>query len=853
MNFFQRLTNWYFKREALPYWCVFIFDCAATFLAGLIVFWAYHKTLYNIAHFWGIVHTIFIYVFIAMIGFRTFRTYSGILRYSSFVDLQHIAYANILSMLIAILAHYPLYDLPRPMFEPFRIRHLIVMYAVATTIMWAGRVLIKELYDLSFITKGIGNALIYGVKEGGIGLAKNIRNEKPVKFNLRGFISHNGDLRGHLLMGVNVYQVNQLEDVISRLRIQAVLVSPQRNNEFRNDQTLQRILTEAGVKIFMTEGYTEGDSHDQVRLKEVSIDDLLPRDEIKVDLEGVSKMLSGQRILITGSAGSIGSEMVRQIAQFAPAEMMLIDQAETPQHDIRLMMRRQWPDIKVHTLVTSITHKQRMEKIFSEFRPDYVFHAAAYKHVPMMEDNPSESVQNNVYGTKILADLSVKYGVKKFVMISTDKAVNPTNVMGCSKRICEIYVQSLDRELKSPTPSLPSREGVSPTPNPSPVGRGENPIQSFPRREGVSPTPNSSPVGRGESPIQSFPRREGESPYMTADPALYELLKEYSREMRNNPTDAERVAWNVLSDNNLGFKFRRQHIIGDYIVDFVCLEKMLVVEIDGEYHNEWEQQINDQERTEWLNKRGFHVLRFTNAEVIAAPTLFAQKVKSSLNSSLPTGEGQGGAIEASPTGGGLEGASQVSPTGGDLEGAPCQFVTTRFGNVLGSNGSVIPLFERQIKAGGPVTVTDPNIIRYFMLIPEACKLVLEAGVMGNGGEIFVFDMGKPVRIADLAKRMILLSGAKNVEIKYTGLRPGEKLYEELLATDENTKPSFNEKIRIATVREYDYKKVCRDIDELIAISQQYDDMATVRKMKQIVPEYISNNSIYSALDIERRE
>ena len=650
MNFFQRLTNWYFKREALPYWCVFIFDCAATFLAGLIVFWAYHKTLYNIAHFWGIVHTIFIYVFIAMIGFRTFRTYSGILRYSSFVDLQHIAYANILSMLIAILAHYPLYDLPRPMFEPFRIRHLIVMYAVATTIMWAGRVLIKELYDLSFITKGIGNALIYGVKEGGIGLAKNIRNEKPVKFNLRGFISHNGDLRGHLLMGVNVYQVNQLEDVISRLRIQAVLVSPQRNNEFRNDQTLQRILTEAGVKIFMTEGYTEGDSHDQVRLKEVSIDDLLPRDEIKVDLEGVSKMLSGQRILITGSAGSIGSEMVRQIAQFAPAEMMLIDQAETPQHDIRLMMRRQWPDIKVHTLVTSITHKQRMEKIFSEFRPDYVFHAAAYKHVPMMEDNPSEAVLNNIWGTKIIADYAVKYGVKKFVMISTDKAVNPTNVMGCSKRICEIYVQSLDQAIKNKKTS------------------------------------------------------------------------EYLH-LLNNKQSAE-------------------------------------------------------------HKQTYRT----------------------------------------------------------------QFVTTRFGNVLGSNGSVIPLFREQIKNGGPVTVTDERIVRFFMLIPEACKLVLEAGTKGNGGEIFVFDMGQPVKIADLAKRMIKLSGARNVEIKFTGLRPGEKLYEEVLNELEGTKPTFHEKIRVAEVRECEFAEISRQVDELVEISKHYNDMETVRKMKEIVPEYKSNNSVYEVLD-----
>ncbi len=649
MNIFQKITNWYFTKEALPYWCVFIFDCVMTFLAGLIVFWAYHRTGYNIEHFWGIVHSILIYVLIAMIGFRAFKTYSGVMRFSSFVDLQQVAYANILSLLVAILVHYPLYSLPQPMFEAFRIRHLVVMYAVATLLMWAGRVLVKELYELSSLNRHVRNALVYGVKEGGIGVAKSIRNENPARFRLKGFISHDKNFQGHQLMGVGVFQTSELDEVLTRYRIRAVLVSPQRNAEFRNDQELQGILTNAGVKIFMSEGYAEGVATDRIRLKEVSIDDLLPRDEIKVDLEGVSKMLKGQRILVTGSAGSIGSEMVRQIAQFAPAEMMLIDQAETPQHDIRLMMKKQWPEIKVHTVVTSITKQQRMEKVFSEFRPDYVFHAAAYKHVPMMEDNPSESVQNNVHGTKILADLSVKYGVKKFVMISTDKAVNPTNVMGCSKRICEIYVQALDRALKSPTPTLPSREGVS-----------------------------------------------------------------------------------------------------------------------------------------------------------------------------PTGEGQGGAV--------------------------CQFVTTRFGNVLGSNGSVIPLFERQIKEGGPVTVTDPNIIRYFMLIPEACKLVLEAGTMGNGGEIFVFDMGKPVKIADLAKRMILLSGAKNVEIKYTGLRPGEKLYEEMLSTEENTKPSFHEKIRIASVREYDYGEVSKAIDELIAVSQEYDDMATVKKMKEIVPEFISNNSVYSVLD-----
>ena len=688
MNLLQKLTNWYFKREALPYWCVFIFDCAATFLAGLIVFWAYHKTLYNIAHFWGIVHTIFIYVFIAMIGFRTFRTYSGVLRYSSFVDLQHIAYANILSLMVAILAHYPLYQLPAPLFEPFRIRHLIVMYAVSTTLMWAGRVLIKELYELSSISKGVANALVYGVKEGGVGLAKSVRNEKPSNFHIRGFISHNGDLNGHLLMGVGVYQVEDLPDVLDRFRIRAVLVSPQLNNEFRNDQQLQSMLTDAGVKIYMTKGYSEGTDIDKMQLKEVSIDDLLPRDEINVDMESLDKMLKGQRILITGSAGSIGSEMVRQIAKFAPAEMMLIDQAETPQHDIRLMMRKEFPDIKVQAVVTSICKEQRMERIFSDFRPDYVFHAAAYKHVPMMEDNPSESVQNNVLGTKILADLSVKYGVKKFVMISTDKAVNPTNVMGCSKRICEIYVQALDSFIKR-------REE-----------RGE-------RRENT--------LDKTSQPLSTIQNNSEHEP------------------QASEPLERSSAAIEPLERSSAAF-------------------------------------------------------------------------------------------EPTP------------------QGPPCQFVTTRFGNVLGSNGSVIPLFERQIKEGGPVTVTDPEIIRYFMLIPEACKLVLEAGTMGNGGEIFVFDMGKPVKIADLAKRMILLSGANNIEIKYTGLRPGEKLYEEMLSTEENTKPSFHEKIRIATVREYDFEKVSRDIDDLIAISRQYDDMATVRKMKEIVPEFISNNSVYSALD-----
>ena len=637
MNILQKLRSWYFSKRALPYWGIFLIDLAIIFVSAFIVYWSVHRGMQTLLNSYALSRVLLIYLLVSAVTFRIFHTYSGIIRYTSFVDLMRVAYANALACGVMVVLHYMINYLPENRYVHLRTIDILGTYAVATMLMWLLRVGVKYLYDYSFRDRNLMPVFIYGVKEGGIGLAKSIRSDESGRFVLRGFISHLPDFQSHLLMGVRVYDVNEkLREALTEKRIQAVLVSPQRTEQFRNDQELQGLLTELGIRIYMMPKTTEwnGQTAASAQLKEVSIDDLLPRDEIHIDMQKVAEMLTGQRILITGSAGSIGSEMVRQIASFKPSEMMLIDQAETPQHDIRLMMQKNWPDIKAHTIVTSICKEQRMEDIFKTFRPDYVFHAAAYKHVPMMEDNPSESIQNNVQGTKILADLSVKYGVKKFVMISTDKAVNPTNVMGCSKRICEIYVQSLDRKLK------------------------------------ISPTSETT----------------------------------------------------------------------------------------------------------------------------------------------------------------------------------TQFVTTRFGNVLGSNGSVIPLFEKQIKAGGPVTVTDPNIIRYFMLIPEACKLVLEAGTMGNGGEIFVFDMGKPVRIADLAKRMILLSGAQNVEIVYSGLRPGEKLYEELLSTEENTKPSFHEKIRIANVREYDYEKVCKDIDELISVSMVYDDMATVRKMKEMVPEFVSNNSVYSELD-----
>ncbi len=639
----QSILNWYFSKRAIPYWTVLVIDIIICYLSGIFVFWLYYHGAVTLGNIVILTKTIFVYMIFNLIGFKIFHTYSGIIRYSSFVDLQRVAMAQGLSCVLALIFHYIIYPWHMQIgFIPLEGRQIIAMYGVATVFMWGMRVLVKTLYDVAFSSdKGL-RTLIYGVGDQGIGLAKNIRNIKPTQFQLKGFISHDKNYEGRILLGEKVYKPEQqLANDIKDLHIQAVLVSQAQADRFRDDVALQDMLIGEGVKIYfagMPKGWTKDQENVQgVQLHEVKIEDLLPRDEIQVDLRSIGAMLKGRRILITGSAGSIGSEMVRQVAKFEPEELILIDQAETPQHDIRLMMLHDFPDVKADTYVASIANKERMESIFREKRPDFVFHAAAYKHVPMMENNPSESVQNNIWGTKVIADLSVKYGVRKFVMISTDKAVNPSNVMGCSKRICEIYCQSLDR-------------------------------------------------------------------------------------------------WLTLKD----------------------LEK----------------------------KNGSHT----------------------------------------------------------------QFVTTRFGNVLGSNGSVIPLFEEQIRNGGPITVTDPNIIRYFMLIPEACKLVLEAGTHGKGGEIFVFEMGKPVKIVDLARRMIKLSGANNIEIKFTGLRPGEKLYEEVLANDENSLPSFNDKIRIAKVREYDYPEVEKDIEDLIKVSETFDSAAIVKKMKEIVPEYVSLNSEYEKLD-----
>lgn len=635
----RKIVDSYFSKRTFPHWCVLLLDSAILFLSGVFVYWCFNRGTALQLNFWPLTYLMLLCVGVHFIFFAIFRTYSGIIRYSSFNDLIRVALAMGCSALAVIAVHFFTNSCPSRVFAHVQVRHILIAEAIATGLMWLLRVSIKWVYDTYFRTVGAKNVFIYGIRAGGIGLAKAIRSEKPMRYCLRGFISHDPALgaNGTRLMGEPVYEVDaSLPDVIRRNGIAAVLVAPGRIGKFRNDTALQDYILQSGARIFSANNVVDTE-HDAIKgaptLKEVSIEDLLPRDEICVDLESVAESLRGKRILITGSAGSIGSEIVRQVASFSPSSLMLIDSAETPQHDIRRMMARDFPSVPCATVVTSITKADRMENIFKTFLPEYVFHAAAYKHVPMMEDNPCESIQNNVLGTKILADLSVKYGVRRFVMVSTDKAVKPTNVMGCSKRICEVYVQSLNKA---------ERDGVV----------------------------------KGQT----------------------------------------------------------------------------------------------------------------------------------------------------------------------------QFITTRFGNVLGSNGSVIPIFERQIKAGGPVTVTDPNIIRYFMLIPEACELVLEAGTKGEGGEIFVFDMGKPVRIADLARCMIELSGAKGVEIKYTGLRDGEKLYEEVLSESEATKPSFHEKIRIACVREYDWSDVSREIDALIAQSHTYDDMAVVASMKRLVPEYISNHSKYTVLD-----
>ena len=639
MNLFRKVVDWYFSNKALPYWCILLLDCVIVAFSTYVGHYIELGGDIFAGHFWSITRGILLGLVLFVVSFRAFHTYSGIVRYSSFIDLQRVATASFIATVafwllgLAVNGVWPGQRVF--LFPDFPVS--VVLFAISTLLLWVERVVVKRLYD-SFRSDNAVPVAIYGTKTGGISLAKSINVDKEKPYYLNSFISDGMEMKGAYLMGKPVYlNVPGLAESLKEKGVKVLLVSPLKNDVFRDNQQMVDEFLSAGIKVMMMPQAEEWDGRESTlshsRLHEVAIEDLLPREKIEVDMDAIGALLTGKRILITGAAGSIGSEMVRQVAKYHPAEMILIDQAETPMHDIRLMMQRQYPDIKNETIVTSIANGKHMESIFCEHRPEYVFHAAAYKHVPMMEDDPAIAVQNNIYGTRVIADLAVKYGTRKFVMISTDKAVNPTNVMGCSKRICEIYCQSLNQAIQE----------------------------------------------------------------------------------------------------------------------------------------------------------------------------------------------------------------------GKVQGVT-QFVTTRFGNVLGSNGSVIPIFREQIQNGGPVTVTHPDIIRYFMLIPEACKLVLEAGTMGRGGEIFVFDMGKPVKIVDLAKRMIQLSGATNVEIKFTGLRDGEKLYEEVLSDKEGNLPTTNPKIMVAQVREYDYETACENERRLMEVSETFDDMAIVKVMKEIVPEYRSRQSKYEVLD-----
>ena len=645
MNIFSRLSNWYFTRSALPYWCILLIDYLTIIFCGYLAYYLFNGGEQVTNHFWYIMRDMCLLLIPYTIAFRIFHTYSGFFRYSSFVDLGRLALAMLLGSVLAYACYLPINHF-FPNIENHFLEHyprLILLLMFATSAMCASRVIVKMIYDLFRVDSYSKRIFIYGAQDGGISLAKSIRNETPNRYTIKGFISSDASLQGKWLLGLPVYgEKENIAELMRKQNVSTLMVSPLQTAHFREQEELVNSLISAGIKIMMLPSSAkEWDGKSELRynqLHEVDIEDLLPRDKIVVDMQAIGRQLNESRILITGAAGSIGNEIVNQVARFEPKELILIDQAETPMHDVRRMMASDFPNLSCQTIVASITNQTFMENVFRRFRPDYVFHAAAYKHVPMMEDNPAIAVQNNIYGTRVIADLAVKYGTKKFVMISTDKAVNPTNVMGCSKRICEIYCQALNKYVE-------------------------------------------------------------------------------------------------------------------------------------------------------------------------------EKKKA-----------------------------------GD-EDSPCtQFVTTRFGNVLGSNGSVIPIFKEQIAKGGPVTVTHPDIIRYFMLIPEACKLVLEAGTMGKGGEIFVFDMGQPVRIADLAQRMITLSGAKNCQIQYTGLRDGEKLYEEVLNDAEHTLPTVHPKIMVAKVREYDYEKVCQDEERLLEASYTGDDMAIVKIMKEIVPEFKSRHSKYEALD-----
>ena len=576
---------------------------------------------------------------IQLIAFWVFHTYSGIIRYSTFIDTIKLLLATLTTGLMLLVINTVM-DYSAG-YHPVLNTVIIVYVFISFVMLFVLRVGVKTLAETMQRNSGSPRVMIYGTQSAGLAIAKMLRSSENAPYRPVGFICEEGQHYGYDLAGLRVRPLNnKLFEWMEMRDIHHVIVSPIKMKEINPSKDLQ-VFIDHNIHILTTPYFTQFDTTDEIdaqrigRIDAIKIEDLLERPQIEISTENVRQILHNKVVLVSGAAGSIGSELVRQVQQYEPRVTILLEMAESPLHDLVLELTQQFPNARFIPIIADVRNRERVEQIMSELRPDIVYHAAAYKHVPLMESFPNEAIQANVLGTKNMADMSVQYKVERFVMISTDKAVNPTNIMGASKRIAEIYVQSLFRSLQAKNPDC------------------------------------------------------------------------------------------------------------------------------------------------------------------------------------------------------------------------TKFITTRFGNVLGSNGSVIPYFQKQIAAGGPVTVTHPDIIRYFMTIPEACCLVMEASTLGKGGEIFVFDMGKPVKILDLARNMIRLAGytpGKDISIVFTGLRPGEKLYEELLNQKEHTLPTSNSKIMIAKVREFDYDIVSKQIDELIVTSEQDKTFTTVKQMKQLVPEYISKNSVFEQLD-----
>lgn len=580
--------------------------------------------------------TLCTFFFVRLSGFYLFRTYQGVVRYTSTQDAKRIFISLTVGTVLLTFYNVITSLIQRHYYIPYSI--LIFEYFATALLMSSFRIFVKIAYsELKSSQVEKKNVLIFGAGESGLITKRTLDHDKDSKRRVIGFLDDDLQKLGKTMEGVKIYNFDQnFSELISKYKVDELIISIQQLDRDRKAEIVDRCINnKIQVKAVPPPANWINGEFSVKQISNIKIEDLLEREPIKLNQEKIHFQLSDKRVLVTGASGSIGSELVRQIVRFYPKEIILIDQAETPLYELELELNETSGFVNFRTILADVFNKSKMEGIISSHKPDIIFHAAAYKHVPLMEEHPTEAVMTNIGGTKNLADLAVKYGVKEFVFISTDKAVNPTNVMGASKRVAEIYVQSLNSYLE------------------------------------------------------------------------------------------------------------KQNVI--------------------------------------------HT----------------------------------------------------------------KFITTRFGNVLGSNGSVIPRFRKQIESGGPVTVTHPEICRYFMTIPEACQLILEAGVMGNGGEIFVFDMGEPVKIIDLAKKMIVLSGLRlghDIQIVFTGLRPGEKIMEELLNNKEKTLPTHHQKIMIGKVREYPFDVVVREIEELLSMVGNTSERAIVSKIKAIVPEFVSNNSVFEELD-----